>query len=154
MASETLHFDNARLAQALYCNEPKNLRLIEDLLGIRVSAREDWINVEGDREAGRAGRSEGFDRFLRVFLVGPVPDRYGPPRSSERDRALLFRTLATLRTDIPLFDDVDQLRWNGPTAASAAFGARFDAAVTENKRSRRPSGQPESRDRLDQPGAG
>jgi len=28
----------------------------------------------------------------------------------ERDRALLFRTLATLRTDIPLFDDVDQLR--------------------------------------------
>ena len=29
----------------------------------------------------------------------------------ERDRALLFRTLATLRTDIALFDDVDQLRW-------------------------------------------
>ena len=74
--------------------------------------------------------------------------------SSERDRALLFRTLATLRTDIPLFDDVDQLRWNGPTAAFAAFGARFDAAVTENKRSRRPSGQPESRDRLVQPPAG
>jgi len=51
MASETLHFDNARLAQALYCNEPKNLRLVEDLLGVRVSAREDWINIEGDREA-------------------------------------------------------------------------------------------------------
>ncbi len=33
--------------------------------------------------------------------------------SRERDRALLFRTLATLRTDIPLFDDVDQLRWKG-----------------------------------------
>jgi len=32
----------------------------------------------------------------------------------ELDRALLFRTLATLRTDIPLFEDVDQLRWNGP----------------------------------------
>jgi 5'-3' exonuclease len=58
--------------------------------------------------------------------------------SQERDRALLFRTLATLRTDIPLFDDVEQLRWDGPTPAFAAFGARFDAAVTGN---RRPTGR-------------
>jgi 5'-3' exonuclease len=58
----------------------------------------------------------------------------------ERDSALLFRTLATLRTDIALFDDVDELRWNGPTPEFAAFGARFDAAVTESKRApgRRP----------------
>jgi len=54
--------------------------------------------------------------------------------AQERDRALLFRTLATLRTDIALFDDVDQLRWNGPTPAFAALAARFDAAVTESKR--------------------
>src|SRR5271157_1309155 len=33
----------------------------------------------------------------------------------KRDRAILFRTLATLRTDIAVFDDVDQLRWHGPT---------------------------------------
>lgn len=46
----------------------------------------------------------------------------------ERDRALLFRTLATLRTDIALFDNVDQLRWNGPTPAYDALAARFDAA--------------------------
>jgi 5'-3' exonuclease len=32
--------------------------------------------------------------------------------SGERERAMLFRRLATLRTDIALFDDVDQLRWN------------------------------------------
>jgi 5'-3' exonuclease len=51
----------------------------------------------------------------------------------ERDRALLFRTLATLRTDIPLFDNVDRLRWNGPTPAFAALGARLDAAVTTKK---------------------
>ena len=49
--------------------------------------------------------------------------------SHEQDRALLFRTLATLRTDIALFDDVDQLRWNGPTPAFAALAARLDAAV-------------------------
>jgi 5'-3' exonuclease len=48
----------------------------------------------------------------------------------ERDRALLFRTLATLRTDIPLFDDVDQLRWNGPTPALDSLAARLDAAIT------------------------
>ena len=55
----------------------------------------------------------------------------------ERDRALLFRRLATLRTDIALFDDVDQLRWNGPTPAFAKIAARLDAARTE---SRGPSG--------------
>lgn len=48
----------------------------------------------------------------------------------DRDRALLFRTLATLRCDIPLFESVDELRWMGPTPAFAAFGERFDAALT------------------------
>ena len=50
--------------------------------------------------------------------------------AEERGRAMLFRTLATLRTDIALFDDAEQLRWNGPTPAFTAFGTRFDAAVT------------------------
>jgi 5'-3' exonuclease len=54
--------------------------------------------------------------------------------SRERDRALLFRTLATLRTDIALFDGVDQLRWKGPTPGLDTLAARFDAAVTEPKR--------------------
>ena len=53
----------------------------------------------------------------------------------ERDDAVLFRTLATLRTDIPLFDDVDQLRWKGPTATFDALAARLDAAPTESRRS-------------------
>jgi 5'-3' exonuclease len=46
----------------------------------------------------------------------------------ERERALLFRTLATLRTDLPLFDNVDELRWNGPTPAFATLKAGLDAA--------------------------
>ena len=49
----------------------------------------------------------------------------------ERERALLFRTLATLRTDIALFDDVDQLRWKGPSPAFDELGPRLDAAVSE-----------------------
>ena len=55
----------------------------------------------------------------------------------ERENALLFRTLATLRTDIALFEDVDQLRWHGPTEKFAAIGERLDAAVTEKKRKSR-----------------
>ena len=48
----------------------------------------------------------------------------------ERDNnAVLFRTLATLRTDIVLFNDVDQLRWNGPTDCFDALAARLDAAT-------------------------
>jgi len=50
------------------------------------------------------------------------------------DEAILFRTLATLRTDIPLFDSVDQLRWNGPTSTFDAIAAGLDAAVTEPRR--------------------
>ena len=52
----------------------------------------------------------------------------------ERERALLFRTLATLKSDIPLFDSVDRLRWNGPTAEFDEIGQLLDKAVTEKKR--------------------
>jgi 5'-3' exonuclease len=47
----------------------------------------------------------------------------------DRDHALLFRHLATLRTDIPLFASVDQLRWAGPTAAFAPLAARLDYSI-------------------------
>ena len=56
----------------------------------------------------------------------------------ERERALVFRKLATLRTDIPLFDDVDELMWNGPTPEFVGMGARLDAAVTQASRRRDP----------------
>jgi len=46
----------------------------------------------------------------------------------DREQAFLFRTLATLRTDVPLFGDVEELRWKGPTPAFAPLAARFDAA--------------------------
>ena len=42
-----------------------------------------------------------------------------------RELALLFKDLATLRTDAPLFDDVDELRWQGPTEAFAAMAERL-----------------------------
>jgi 5'-3' exonuclease len=50
--------------------------------------------------------------------------------SRERERAFLFRDLATLRDHLPLFASVDELQWTGPTASFAALAARLDARVT------------------------
>ena len=52
----------------------------------------------------------------------------------EREQAILFRTLATLRTDIALFEDVEELRWKGPKPGFDEIAARLDAAKTEGKR--------------------
>ena len=48
----------------------------------------------------------------------------------EKDRqlAMLFRDLATLRTNIAVFDSVDELEWEGPTPAFDAYKTRFDSA--------------------------
>ena len=58
---------------------------------------------------------------------------------SQYDQALLFRRLATLEVDIPLFDDVEQLRWCGPASDFATLGARLDAAVSEKRNVQQPA---------------
>ena len=52
------------------------------------------------------------------------------------ERALLFRDLATLRTEIPLFQSVEELRWGGATAAFPPLAARLDASLTQKKAAR------------------
>lgn len=52
----------------------------------------------------------------------------------EREMALLFRKLATLKTDIPLFTEVDQLRWGGPTPALEPLAKQFDSAITSPRK--------------------
>ena len=52
----------------------------------------------------------------------------------EWDNAFLFRRLATLRTDIALFEDVEQLRYRGPTSSFDAIAARLDNARTQRRR--------------------
>jgi 5'-3' exonuclease len=59
------------------------------------------------------------------------PRRLAEVLNQERDRAFLFRDLATLRTDIPLFDSPEELRWEGATPAFASLAARLDGAITE-----------------------
>jgi 5'-3' exonuclease len=52
---------------------------------------------------------------------------------ANREQALLFRVLATLRTDVPVFDSVDQLEWKGPTADFAPLAARLDSSVKKRQ---------------------
>jgi 5'-3' exonuclease len=51
--------------------------------------------------------------------------------NEERDQAFLFRDLATLRTDIPVFDSLEDLRWQNATPGFAKLAARLDAAITD-----------------------
>ena len=44
----------------------------------------------------------------------------------KRELALLFKDLATLRTNAEVFDDVDELRWSGPTSGFAAIAQQLD----------------------------
>jgi phosphate starvation-inducible PhoH-like protein len=47
MPTETLHFDNARLTQQLFGNDPRNLARIEEELGVRAVTRDAWIKLDG-----------------------------------------------------------------------------------------------------------
>ena len=51
MATETLHFENARAAQQLFNHEPRNLQSLETELGVKATAREGWIKLEGEADA-------------------------------------------------------------------------------------------------------
>ncbi|HXG46060.1 MAG TPA: PhoH family protein [Methylomirabilota bacterium] len=56
MPTETLHFDNARLAQQLIANDPKNLLAVEEAFGVKATAREGWIKLDGPAESVEQAR--------------------------------------------------------------------------------------------------
>ncbi len=55
-ASETLHFENARLAHQLLNNDPTNLKAIENRLGVKLTTRDGWIRLDGEPEAVERGK--------------------------------------------------------------------------------------------------
>jgi 5'-3' exonuclease len=57
--------------------------------------------------------------------------------TASRDLALLFRTLATLRTDVRLFSNIDELRWRGPKPGFDRVAARLDRATVGPKAPKR-----------------
>jgi 5'-3' exonuclease len=82
---------------------------------------------------------DAADGYPGIAGIGPrtaaqLLNRYGPIENFPlnvlgelRDLALLFKNLATLRTDAPLFDKAKTLRWRGPTPAFAAWADRMEA---------------------------
>jgi 5'-3' exonuclease len=81
--------------------------LIPDLLALVGDAQDGYPGISGIGKATAA-------RLLNQY--GPIESFPESVLGAERDQALLFKDLATLRTDAPLFRDVDELAWDGPTA--------------------------------------
>jgi 5'-3' exonuclease len=81
----------------------------------------------------RFGHLESIPADPKQWHVNASASTLSATLERNRDLVLLFRDLATLRTEIPLFESIDELRWKGPTPEFARFGARFDAAVVEPK---------------------
>jgi 5'-3' exonuclease len=85
-----------------------------------------WGAKSSSAVLARFGHLEEIPEDWRTWHVNVVnPARLAATLARERDRALLFRTLATLRTDIAVFDSVDALRWTGPTPEFQKFAARL-----------------------------
>ena len=115
--------------------------------GVRPQSIPDYLALVGDAADGYPGLSGWGAKSTAAVLakyerLEAIPEDWrcwgvnaanagGLCATLQRDRAraLLFRDLATLRTDIPLFDSVDELIWTGPTPAFAEIGARLDGAT-------------------------
>ena len=81
MANETLHFENARVAQQLYNNDPRNLQALESQLGVKATSREGWIKLEGEADA--------LERAKNLFLSLEGSLKAGTPiRNREFSHAL------------------------------------------------------------------
>jgi 5'-3' exonuclease len=102
---------------------------VREKFGVDPVLIADFLALVGDAADGYPG----------IPGIGPVTaaqllNRHGPIEGfppavlgERRDLALLFKNLATLRTDAPLFEDVDALRWRGPTKAFAPWAERMGA---------------------------
>jgi len=113
--------------------------------GVKPESIPDYLAVVGDNADGFPGlpgwgpkaAAVTFSRFPHLEDV-PKDWRHWPSalRGAQRlsavlfgqwDDALLFRTLATLRRDVPVFDSVDALRWTGPAPGFERFCERLEA---------------------------
>lgn len=110
-------------------NVIRNAEGVRKKFGVTPALIPDLLALIGDASDGYPGIA-GIGKITAVRLL----NQYGPieafPKEilgEKRQRALLFRKLATLRTDAKLFRRVDQLRWRGPDATFARFAAKTGA---------------------------
>ena len=105
----------------------RNAEAVRTKFGVGPQLIPDFLALVGDAQDGYPG-IRGIGRTTAASLLnrhGPIesfpPGVLGP----EQDRAILYKVLATLRTDAPLFTDVDELQWRGPTPAFPDWAARI-----------------------------
>ncbi len=90
----------------------------------------DFLALVGDTADGYPG-IEGIGRTGAARLInrhGALEDFPPTILGEQRERALVFKNLATLRSDAALFATVDELRWRAPTEAFAAVAAQIGDA--------------------------
>jgi 5'-3' exonuclease len=105
----------------------RNAEGVRTKFGVIPAHIPDYLALVGDSADGYPGLP-GLGPKTAASLInrhGPLevfpPEVLGP----NQELALLFKKLATLRTDAPLFNDVDELRWRGATAAFPAVAERI-----------------------------
>jgi 5'-3' exonuclease len=116
----------------------RRAKAIRDAAGVRAkfgvdpALIPDYLALVGDAADGYPGITGiGKTGAARLVTRHGAIENFPPTVLGEhRELALLFKKLATLRTDAPLFSDVDQLQWRGPRDDFAAMSERLgDARV-------------------------
>jgi len=100
---------------------------VRSKFGVDPELIPDYLALVGDSADGYPGMkgigAKGAASLLTRY--GKIEDFPPEVLGEQRTLALLFKNLATLRTDAPVYDNVDELRWRGPTAEFAAVCERL-----------------------------
>jgi 5'-3' exonuclease len=102
---------------------------VREKYGVEPSLIPDFLALVGDAADGYPG-IPGIGAVTAAQLLnrhGRIEDFPPSLLGERRELALLFKNLATLRTDAPLFRDVKSLRWRGPTKTFASWTERMEA---------------------------
>ncbi|MGE5306765.1 MAG: 5'-3' exonuclease [Alphaproteobacteria bacterium] len=107
----------------------RNAAGVREKFGVEPGLIPDFLALVGDAADGYPGIAGiGPVAAARLLNRNGIIESFPPSvLGNRRDLALLFKDLATLRTNERLFGDVDELRWRGPTDAFAACAANFSA---------------------------
>src|SRR2546427_10758527 len=114
---------------------------IRDAEGVRAKFRvapefiPDYLALVGDSADGYPG-IKGLGPRTAASLIGRfgrIEDFPSEILDSQRELALLFKDLATLRTDLPLFKVIDELRWTGPASSFAAVTEKIGDVRLANR---------------------
>jgi 5'-3' exonuclease len=106
----------------------RDARAVRVKFGVDPEYIADYLALVGDASDGYPGLPGiGPKTAARLINQHGHLEQFPPDILHEnRERALLFKTLATLRTNEPLFANVDELRWNGPAADFGSMAARIE----------------------------